>query len=133
MQREWLVLQGTFGYLDPEYFRSSQFTDKSDALDILDSQITKERGMEEMIAFANIAYRCLNLNGRRRPTMKQVVGELESIRNTHESPTAQQNYEVVEFGKRELYFNFDEFHHISQSYTVFPKLFSERKEKKVMN
>ncbi|XP_074353666.1 LOW QUALITY PROTEIN: putative wall-associated receptor kinase-like 11 [Apium graveolens] len=71
-------------------------------LDIIDSRIINEGKKEEMIAFADIAYRCLNLNGRKRPTMRQVVAELESIRYTQESPTAQPNYEEAEFGKHEL-------------------------------
>ncbi|KAL1805259.1 hypothetical protein ACET3Z_028327 [Daucus carota] len=60
-------------------------------LDILDS-----RGKEEMMAFANIACRCFHLNGRNRPVMKQVVDELENIRNTHGSSAAQ-HYEEVEY------------------------------------
>lgn len=60
-------------------------------LDILDS-----RGKEEMMAFANIACRCFNLNGRNRPDMKRVVAELENIRNTHGSYAAQ-HYEEVEY------------------------------------
>ncbi|XP_074340014.1 wall-associated receptor kinase-like 8 [Apium graveolens] len=132
-------VQGTFGYLDPEYFQSSQFTDKSDVysfgvvlaelltglkpilttrlddearglatlfllameenrlLDIIDSRIVNEEKKEEMIVFANVAYRCLNLNGRKRPAMKQVVADLESIKNTDV-----QNYEDVEFGNNEV-------------------------------
>ncbi|KAK1377737.1 wall-associated receptor kinase-like 22 [Heracleum sosnowskyi] len=70
--------------------------------DIVDSRIISEEKKEEMIAFADIAYRCLNLNRRKRPTMKQVVAELESIRNTPESPTAQENYEEVENEINEL-------------------------------
>lgn len=34
---------------------------------------------EEIVTVANLAKRCLNLNGRRRPTMKEVAVELEGI------------------------------------------------------
>ncbi|XP_074340017.1 putative wall-associated receptor kinase-like 11 [Apium graveolens] len=158
-------VQGTLGYLDPEYFQSSQFTDKSDVysfgvvlvelltghkpilaarlddearslatlflsameenhfLDIIDSRISNEGKKEEIIAFANIAYRCLNLNGRKRPAMKQVLAELESIRNAHESPCAQQNYEEVEYGKHELHTPWEsDFTSSSVSSTVYHSL-----------
>ncbi|KAL8154807.1 hypothetical protein AgCh_000242 [Apium graveolens] len=132
-------VQGTFGYLDPEFFQSSQFTDKSDVysfgvvlvelltgqkpilaprpddegrslathfimtmkenriFDILDPLIAKEGRKEEIVTVANIAYRCLNLNGRKRPTMKQVAAELESINRSQISPTADQHDEEFEY------------------------------------
>ncbi|CAL5372256.1 unnamed protein product [Camellia sinensis] len=136
-------VQGTFGYLDPEYFQSSQFTDKSDVysfgvvivellsgqkpisstrsqenrslvthfmelmeenclLEILDPRILKDGRIEEMIAVAHLAKRCLNLNGKKRPTMKDVTVELEGIRMSQGSSTIHQHYEEVEYNTTDL-------------------------------
>ncbi|XP_052476840.1 wall-associated receptor kinase-like 22 isoform X2 [Gossypium raimondii] len=114
-------VQGTFGYMDPEYFRSSQFTEKSDVysfgvvlielltgqkpisaeqsepvrslvsyfldsmqenslFNILDPMVVKDGPEQEIIVVALLAKRCLNLNGKKRPTMKQVALELELIK-----------------------------------------------------
>ena len=128
------LVQGTFGYLDPEYFQSSQFTDKSDVysfgvvlvelltgqkpicptrpqeekslathfilslqesrlFDILSARVVNEEGKEEIKAVAYLAYRCLNLNGRNRPTMKEVAAELEHIRVSPPYLKVEQNFE----------------------------------------
>ncbi|KAL1151135.1 hypothetical protein V6Z11_A09G021400 [Gossypium hirsutum] len=114
-------VQGTFGYMDPEYFRSSQFTEKSDVysfgvvlielltgqkpisaeqsepvrslvsyflhsmqenslFNILDPMVVKVGPKQEIIVLALLAKRCLNLNGKKRPTMKKVAMELELIK-----------------------------------------------------
>ncbi|PQM33546.1 wall-associated receptor kinase-like 1 [Prunus yedoensis var. nudiflora] len=38
--------------------------------------------MEHVGAIAELATRCLRLNGKRRPSMKEVSTELEGLRNT---------------------------------------------------
>ncbi|KAL6332389.1 hypothetical protein AAG906_004960 [Vitis piasezkii] len=111
------LVQGTFGYLDPDYFHSGQFTDKSDVyafgvvlaelltgeqaissdrseqglanhfrsamkqnrpFEILD-QVVNEGQKEEIFAVAKLTKRCLKLNGKKRPTMKQVDIDLQQL------------------------------------------------------
>ncbi|XLR18642.1 hypothetical protein S83_046554 [Arachis hypogaea] len=47
--------------------------------EIIDDRVTKEAEKEHIIAVANLAYRCLELNGKRRPTMKEVTREMDEI------------------------------------------------------
>uniref|UniRef100_A0A7N2LHW7 Protein kinase domain-containing protein n=1 Tax=Quercus lobata TaxID=97700 RepID=A0A7N2LHW7_QUELO len=142
------VVQGTFGYLDPEYFQSSQFTEKSDVysfgvvlvelltgekaissaripeskslatyfihsmeennlFDIIDAQVMKDSKKEEIIAVANLAKMCLNLNGKKRPTMKEVAMQLESVQTLRKASNVQQNHEEVECVRSEMYEQWD--------------------------
>ncbi|CAL8138357.1 unnamed protein product [Prunus armeniaca] len=136
-------VQGTFGYLDPEFFQSSKFTDKSNVysfgvtlselltgekpvsltssqewrslaayfllsmeenrlFDILDAQVMKDGGKDEIVAVANLAKRCLNLKGKKRPTMKQVAVELEGIQQSVKASEMQQTFANVEYVRCEI-------------------------------
>ncbi|KNA13299.1 hypothetical protein SOVF_118000 [Spinacia oleracea] len=117
-------VMGTFGYLDPEYFQSSQYTEKSDVysfgvvlielltgekairsileedrsltswflshmessrlFDIVDTQLVQEGcSKEEFQTVADVAKRCLNSEGKYRPTMKEVLVEIEVVLSLH--------------------------------------------------
>ncbi|KAG7597417.1 Wall-associated receptor kinase [Arabidopsis suecica] len=115
------VISGTVGYVDPEYYGSSHFTEKSDVysfgvvlvelitgekpvislpdtqeitgladyfrlamkenrlFDIIDARIRNDCKMEQVIAVANLALRCLKKTGKTRPDMREVATALERI------------------------------------------------------
>ncbi|KAL2936685.1 Wall-associated receptor kinase-like 10 [Bienertia sinuspersici] len=127
------LVQGTLGYMDPEYFQTNQFTEKSDVysfgavlvelltgqkplsssqsggwkslamefllhmetsrlFDIIDSRIVDEAKKEEILTMASIAKRCLNLNGKLRPSMKEVASVLDGIRSSTLPANSEQTY-----------------------------------------
>ncbi|KAG6657221.1 hypothetical protein CIPAW_04G075000 [Carya illinoinensis] len=142
------LVHGTFGYVDPEYFQSSQFTNKGDVysfgvvlaelltgekaisstgkrdakslatffvssmegnnlFDILDSQVLKEAEKEKIITVANLAKRCLNLKGRKRPTMREVAMELEAIQMSQRASNLKQKYGEIEDVETEISEQYD--------------------------
>ncbi|XP_058094358.1 putative wall-associated receptor kinase-like 16 [Magnolia sinica] len=131
------LVQGTLGYLDPEYLLTSQLTDKSDVysfgvvlvelltgktplsfersenernltmyfissmkenrlFEILEARVVDEGGIQQLLAVAELAKRCLRVKGDERPEMKEIASELEGLRRFEQHPWVQQNVEETE-------------------------------------
>ncbi|KAK8571576.1 hypothetical protein V6N12_027658 [Hibiscus sabdariffa] len=60
-------------------------------LDIVDPKILNGGPGTEIVAVAKLAKRCLNLNGKKRPTMKEVAMVLEQIRSSEGANAVEQN------------------------------------------
>ncbi|KAK1410819.1 hypothetical protein QVD17_37360 [Tagetes erecta] len=67
-------------------------------LSILDAILVNEGNRDDLLAVANLAMRCLNLNGKYRPTMKEVAIELETIQASHVPSDIQTNHIPLSYG-----------------------------------
>ena len=77
--------------------------EENNLFDIIDARVMKDAKQEEIIAIANLAKMCLNLEGKKRPTMKEVVMQLEAVQTLQKTPNVQQNYKEVEYIKTDMY------------------------------
>ncbi|XP_031285974.1 putative wall-associated receptor kinase-like 11 isoform X1 [Pistacia vera] len=65
--------------------------------EIVDAQVLKDGKEEEIIVFANLTERCLKLNGRKRPTMREVTTKLAGIRISIGASILKQNCEEGDY------------------------------------
>ncbi|KAI3864359.1 hypothetical protein MKX03_024200 [Papaver bracteatum] len=137
------LVQGTLGYLDPDYFNTSQLTDKSDVysfgvvlvelltgekpisferpeeqrnlatyftslvedvhvLELIDAQVAKDGNLEQILAVAELARKCLNQKGKDRPSMQQIAADLQCLRRVE--PSGWNHQPKHNIGKRNLPF-----------------------------
>ena len=81
---------------------------ENNLFDIIDARVMKDAKQEEVIAVANLAKMCLNLNGKKQPTMKEVAMQLEAVQTLQKTPNVQQNYKEVEYVRIELHEQWDD-------------------------
>ncbi|KAL6134917.1 hypothetical protein ACLB2K_067145 [Fragaria x ananassa] len=68
--------------------------EENSLFDILDDEVMKGAKKEEILAVANLAKRCLNMKGKKRPTMKEIAVELEGILMSSKSSDVERITEV---------------------------------------
>nr|CAD1843877.1 unnamed protein product [Ananas comosus var. bracteatus] len=131
------LVQGTCGYLDPEYLQTCQLIDKSDVYSfgvvllelltgkkalrfegteietslssnflsamkegrfskLLDDQIKYDEEVERINETAKLAKACLNVKGEDRPSMKEIVEELDRLKKMKQHPWEQHNDAEIE-------------------------------------
>ncbi|CAJ1963026.1 unnamed protein product [Sphenostylis stenocarpa] len=64
--------------------------------DIIDKRVVKEAEKGQIIAVANLAKRCLRVNGKKRPTTKEITFELARIHRLVRKSNAEKNGEENE-------------------------------------
>ncbi|XP_047179305.1 wall-associated receptor kinase-like 9 [Vigna umbellata] len=60
--------------------------------DIIDERVMKEAEKCHIMKVVNLASQCLELNGKRRPTMREITLELEGIRKLEKDSNAQEGH-----------------------------------------
>ncbi|XXG39871.1 hypothetical protein AAC387_Pa01g0726 [Persea americana] len=63
---------------------------------ILENRVVDEGGVEQLLAVARLAKRCLKVKSEERPTMKEVAMEIEGLRRFVEHPWVQSNHEETQ-------------------------------------
>ncbi|KAD7478351.1 hypothetical protein E3N88_01487 [Mikania micrantha] len=77
-------------------------------MSIFDAVVIKEGTRDKLLSLANLAMRCLNLNGKYRPTMKEVAIELEKVRTSHIPSTVQTSTTPAMYGEEVLMLEYGE-------------------------
>ncbi|KAL4598513.1 hypothetical protein ACB092_11G064300 [Castanea dentata] len=106
------MVQGTWGYLDPEYMQRVMpeeerslatsflsFSKDNRLFEVLEKHIANEENAEQLKEAANLAKMSLRLKGEDRPTMKEVATKLEDLRKMekHSRDNVDSNSEETKF------------------------------------
>ncbi|KAF5769550.1 putative protein kinase RLK-Pelle-WAK family [Helianthus annuus] len=82
--------------------------DEGRAMSIFDPVVVNEDSKGLVLEIANLAMRCLNSNGKHRPTMKEVAMELEGMRMSHVPATVQTSFGHANHNEDRPIFTYDE-------------------------